>query len=697
MNLPTIQRCIQLLCKSNINLGTYRKITTLTSYNLTLTKPSSLIRLYLQHNCNNFLHSSSVQYEKSKCDIKIINNRGDVNYSALQLKKRPKKRPFPKNEEVGEWNVKALATAEEYDLESLVHGLMEENLYIPDTICTSTSYTNCSTTDTNNISIPYCTWKQVEINTIASGFGWLGPASTKLHKYVLTELGCHEKVENLPENNALQIICSSMIEAWNMYNDKRAVILFVIEDVPYNICDQCFHEYEINKRNPNIKVIRRNLTQLAATTKLGSSKELIVDHFIVAVVYYRCGYKPEQYHSRKEWEVRLLIERSLAIKCPTIQYHLVGTKKIQQVLAKPGVINKFLNNEKLCAEIKEIFTEHYSLDFNEHGNAAIEMGIADPHRFVLKPQREGGCNNKYGLDIKYFLESVKYKQDRVAWVLMDKIYPPVHKNYMIRPEINAIIKPQELVSELGIFALPDVIHATAKYEIELEPREIFFFREGTVVMWNVTDLEYGNILKFLKNYEENPYTDVIIEAERELMTYAYTDSGKQSHIKNGNIMLALAATNLDKYTFSNAIAQSVKLGIWETSLDNYIDSIELVTEDLKFGRKLRISQQEVLKKQGELFALRHSINLSSDLLDTPDFYWERDDLEILYQHTCSYFNITKRTRVINEKINHCVELVGILSSHLSDRHHIRLEWMIIILIMVEVGFETIHYIDRYLT
>ncbi|XP_078040879.1 uncharacterized protein LOC144472062 isoform X2 [Augochlora pura] len=602
MNLPTIQRCIQLLCKSNINLGTYRKITTLTSYNLTLTKPSSLIRLYLQHNCNNFLHSSSVQYEKSKCDIKIINNRGDVNYSALQLKKRPKKRPFPKNEEVGEWNVKALATAEEYDLESLVHGLMEENLYIPDTICTSTSYTNCSTTDTNNISIPYCTWKQVEINTIASGFGWLGPASTKLHKYVLTELGCHEKVENLPENNALQIICSSMIEAWNMYNDKRAVILFVIEDVPYNICDQCFHEYEINKRNPNIKVIRRNLTQLAATTKLGSSKELIVDHFIVAVVYYRCGYKPEQYHSRKEWEVRLLIERSLAIKCPTIQYHLVGTKKIQQVLAKPGVINKFLNNEKLCAEIKEIFT-----------------------------------------------------------------------------------------------ALPDVIHATAKYEIELEPREIFFFREGTVVMWNVTDLEYGNILKFLKNYEENPYTDVIIEAERELMTYAYTDSGKQSHIKNGNIMLALAATNLDKYTFSNAIAQSVKLGIWETSLDNYIDSIELVTEDLKFGRKLRISQQEVLKKQGELFALRHSINLSSDLLDTPDFYWERDDLEILYQHTCSYFNITKRTRVINEKINHCVELVGILSSHLSDRHHIRLEWMIIILIMVEVGFETIHYIDRYLT
>lgn len=51
---------------------------------------------------------------------------------------------------------------------------------------------------------------------------------------------------------------------------------------------------------------------------------------------------------------------------------------------------------------------------------------------------------------------------------------------------------------------------------------------------------------------------------------------------------------------------------------------------------------------------------------------------------------------MNEKLNHCVELVSILSSHLSDRHHVRLEWMIIILIMVEVVFETLHYIDRYL-
>jgi len=93
------------------------------------------------------------------------------------------------------------------------------------------------------------------------------------------------------------------------------------------------------------------------------------------------------------------------------------------------------------------------------------------------------------------------------------------------------------------------------------------------------------------------------------------------------------------------LAQSVKLGIWEASLERYVDSIKFVTEDLKVGKKIRMTQHEVLRKQGELFALRHRISLTSDLLDTPDFYWERDDLEKLYQRTCGYFSIAKRTKV----------------------------------------------------
>jgi hypothetical protein len=59
--------------------------------------------------------------------------------------------------------------------------------------------------------------------------------------------------------------------------------------------------------------------------------------FQVAVIYFRCGYHPDQYPSEREWEARLMMERSLAIKSPSIQYHLAGTKKVQQELARPGI------------------------------------------------------------------------------------------------------------------------------------------------------------------------------------------------------------------------------------------------------------------------------------------------------------------------------------------------------------------------
>jgi len=74
-------------------------------------------------------------------------------------------------------------------------------------------------------------------------------------------------------------------------------------------------------------------------------------------------------------------------------------------------------------------------------------------------------------------------------------------------------------------ALPDVIHAVAKYEVGHESREIFFFREGSIVMWNISDLECGNLLQFLRRYEQNRYIEELVHTESELMNYTYADPG----------------------------------------------------------------------------------------------------------------------------------------------------------------------------
>lgn len=98
----------------------------------------------------------------------------------------------------------------------------------------------------------YCCFKQVEINTIASGFGHLGPISRTVQEYALRELGHEDKVENMPENTALSGLCDGMLRAWDLYDSKASVILFVIENVSYNICDQRFHEFYIRKARPDI-------------------------------------------------------------------------------------------------------------------------------------------------------------------------------------------------------------------------------------------------------------------------------------------------------------------------------------------------------------------------------------------------------------------------------------------------------------
>ena len=58
----------------------------------------------------------------------------------------------------------------------------------------------------------------------------------------------------------------------------------------------------------------------------------------VSLAYFRAGYTPHDYPGEAEWEARLLIERSFALKCPSIGQHLAGTKKVQQVLAAPAML-----------------------------------------------------------------------------------------------------------------------------------------------------------------------------------------------------------------------------------------------------------------------------------------------------------------------------------------------------------------------
>ncbi|XP_076851087.1 required for meiotic nuclear division protein 1 homolog [Brachyhypopomus gauderio] len=218
---------------------------------------------------------------------------------------------------------------------------------------------------------------------------------------------------------------------------------------------------------------------------------------------------------------------------------------------------------------------------------------------------------------------------------------------------------------------------------------IFFFREGSVVFWNVDEKTIKKVMRILEHHEIQPYEVALVHWENEEINYTVGDGNSKLHRGNFifNSEMDYQQVILEKFAFSNALSLSVKLAIWEVSLDNFVESIQSIPETLKSGKAVKLSRAEVLQKIGELFTLRHCINLSSDLLITPDFYWDREDLEQLYDKTCQFLNINRRVKVVNEKLQHCTELTDMMRNHLSEKHSLRLEWMIVILITIEVMFE----------
>jgi glutathione synthase len=256
----------------------------------------------------------------------------------------------------------------------------------------------------------------------------------------------------LPKNEAGINFAKAFIKAWDSYGQKSAVILILKEDRTINICDQRAVSFAISMLRPDIRIIRRSFAELRVSAVLKDNQLLFVDKFEIALVYYRYGYDPTQYSGQADWDTRLLIEKSKAIKCPSINYHLAGVKKIQQILSDREVLGNFLEPSR-ADKVYETFAGLWGFDLTESGNKTVERALSNPERYVMKPQREGGGHNVYGQDILKELMPIKDSQSREAYILMELIKPPIISNLLIGPNIsiNGDEPFQQIVSELGIY------------------------------------------------------------------------------------------------------------------------------------------------------------------------------------------------------------------------------------------------------
>jgi glutathione synthetase len=156
------------------------------------------------------------------------------------------------------------------------------------------------------------------------------------------------KRSSLPDNPAVRKLAAGLAQAHKAYGNPIASILFIVQDSERNAFDQRSLEYHLLGDHA-IQTARLTLPQIAKSAQVNKDRRLIVPKVTaegetseISVVYFRAGYGPADYPSKSEWNARKLLESSRAIKCPTIITQLAGCKKIQQVLATPGVLERYI-------------------------------------------------------------------------------------------------------------------------------------------------------------------------------------------------------------------------------------------------------------------------------------------------------------------------------------------------------------------
>lgn len=309
--------------------------------------------------------------------------------------------------------------------------------------------------------------KQVEFNTIASSFGGLSSQVSALHRYLLTIDAYPESACSVIKEEALQLsksassLAQGLAAAHKAYGSSRTsrplCVLFVVQDPERNVFDQRHLEYALLEQN-GVRSFRLAFGETLSHTKLDSDRTLVytppnspVTSYEVTTVYFRAGYSPDDYPKEDDWAARLQLEKSRAIKCPSILTHLAGCKKVQQVLATPHSphLKRFLPDEKVAARVLETFAPIYPLDKSEAGQEARKLATeaSTAVKYVLKPQREGGGNNIYRKAIPDFLARLP-ETHWPAYILMEMIEPPPLANAIFR---NGELQRGGVICELGVY------------------------------------------------------------------------------------------------------------------------------------------------------------------------------------------------------------------------------------------------------
>lgn len=214
------------------------------------------------------------------------------------------------------------------------------------------------------------------------------------------------------------------------------------------------------------------------------------------------------------------------------------------------------------------------------------------------------------------------------------------------------------------------------YNIDKE-KLIYVFKYGIVCFLNHSEVEMTAFLQVISPYCKNLLSERLSE-EFDIETHA-------PKIKLGYNKIEITETDIEilRLIMLN-VSQSVALDHYDQQTNILLEETNYHTQILEKKGKLDLSGINLKKYIGRTLNIKNRIAENLYIFDSPEETWEDENLNKLDIGLKKTFDLQARFRTIQEGLQIVKENLELFKDLLQYRNSVVLEWIIIILILVEV-------------
>lgn len=205
----------------------------------------------------------------------------------------------------------------------------------------------------------------------------------------------------------------------------------------------------------------------------------------------------------------------------------------------------------------------------------------------------------------------------------------------------------------------------------------YIFRHGVASFFNYKADEISFFIQSLKPYCRNFFAESFND---EFLVEAAAPENKISHNK---IEIKNAEPEILRIIMLN-VSQSVTLDYYSDQTEGLLEETNSHTQLLEKKGKLAISGRNLKKFIGKTLLIKNRIAENLYIFDSPPEAWENEQLDKLHSELKKSFDLQERFRDVSEGLGIIKDNLELFKDILQYRNTIMLEWVVIILIAIEV-------------